>query len=66
MFNRPISELLGTIRQHPAGKAVLRITGIILLLGGLLIFSIGIVGEYLAKMYLEIKDRPVYIVKEEE
>lgn len=33
MFNRPISELLGTIRQHPAGKAVLRITGIILLLG---------------------------------
>jgi hypothetical protein len=39
---------------------------IILLLGGLLIFSIGIVGEYLAKMYLEIKDRPVYIVKEEE
>ena len=39
---------------------------IILLLGGLLIFSIGIVGEYLAKMYLEVKDRPVYIVKEEE
>ena len=39
---------------------------IILLIGGLLIFSIGIVGEYLAKMYLEIKDRPVYIVKEEE
>lgn len=33
-----------------------------LLMGGLTIFSLGIVGEYVGKIYLETKDRPRYIV----
>ena len=37
---------------------------IILLLGGLQLFSIGIVGQYLSKTYLETKKRPLYIIKE--
>lgn len=37
---------------------------IILLLGGIQLFCIGILGEYLAKTYLETKKRPIYIVKE--
>lgn len=37
---------------------------IITLLGGLQLFTIGIVGNYIAKMYLEIKARPIYIIKE--
>lgn len=37
---------------------------IILLLGGIQLFSIGILGKYLEKTYIEIKNRPLYIVKE--
>ena len=36
----------------------------ILLLGGIQLFCIGILGQYLSKTYLEIKHRPVYILKE--
>jgi len=35
-----------------------------LLLGGIQLFSIGILGKYLEKTYIEIKNRPIYIVKE--
>ncbi len=37
---------------------------IILLISGLQLFSIGIVGQYLSKTYLETKKRPIYIAKE--
>lgn len=37
---------------------------IILLIGGLQLMSIGILGEYLAKTYLEVKNRPIFICKE--
>ena len=36
---------------------------IILLLGGIQLFCIGILGQYLSKTYLETKQRPIYIVK---
>lgn len=38
---------------------------IILLIAGIQLFCIGIVGQYLAKTYLEVKNRPLYLVKEE-
>ena len=38
---------------------------IISLISGVQLFCLGIVGEYLAKTYLEVKGRPIYIVKEE-
>lgn len=37
---------------------------IILMLAGLQLFCSGIMGEYLAKTYLEVKNRPIYIIKE--
>ena len=37
---------------------------IIMLIGGMQLSCIGIVGEYLAKAYLETKHRPIYIAKE--
>lgn len=37
---------------------------LILLLAGIQLFCIGILGQYLAKAYLEVKNRPIYIVKE--
>ena len=37
---------------------------VILMIGGLQLVSIGILGQYLAKTYLETKHRPIYIVQE--
>ena len=36
----------------------------ILFLGGIQLITIGILGEYLAKTYVETKNRPIYIIKE--
>lgn len=38
---------------------------IISLVSGVQLFSLGIVGQYLAKTYMEVKRRPIYLVKEE-
>ncbi len=38
---------------------------IILLVSGVQMFCMGIMGQYLAKTYLEVKKRPIYIVKDE-
>lgn len=38
---------------------------IILLVSGVQLFCLGIVGQYLSKTYMEVKNRPVYLVKEE-
>lgn len=37
---------------------------IVLFVGGVQLFCTGIMGEYLSKTYLEVKNRPIYIVKE--
>ena len=37
---------------------------IIFMVSGIQLFCMGIMGEYLAKTYLETKNRPIYIVKE--
>lgn len=37
---------------------------LILLFGGLQLFCIGIIGSYLAKTYIQSKNRPIYIAKE--
>lgn len=37
---------------------------IIIFIGGLQLFCIGVLGQYLAKTYLETKERPIYICKE--
>lgn len=39
---------------------------IIFMVSGIQLFCLGIMGEYLAKMYLEVKNRPIYIIKETE
>ena len=38
----------------------------ILFMGGVQLISIGILSEYISKMYLEIKKRPKYIIKKED
>lgn len=41
-------------------------TCIILFVSGIQLFCMGIIGQYLAKTYLETKKRPIYIVRETE
>lgn len=36
----------------------------LLILGGLILLSLGIIGEYLARVYLEVKKRPVFLINE--
>ena len=38
---------------------------VILLVSGIQLFCIGIIGQYLAKTYMEVKKRPIYLLKEE-
>lgn len=37
---------------------------IIIFMGGIQLFCVGVLGQYLSKVYLEVKNRPIYIVKE--
>ena len=37
---------------------------VILFIGGVQLLTIGIIGEYLAKVFVEVKNRPVYLIKE--
>ena len=37
---------------------------IIFMVSGIQLFSLGIIGQYLSKTYLEVKKRPIYIVKD--
>lgn len=37
---------------------------LVLFLGGMQLFGLGILGEYISKIYLQVKNRPIYILKE--
>ena len=39
---------------------------IIFFVSGIQLFSLGIIGQYLSKTYLEVKNRPIYIIRETE
>lgn len=40
------------------------LVSIILLIGGIQLFSMGIIGQYIGKIYLETKHRPKYVIKD--
>ena len=37
---------------------------VIIFIGGLQLFCLGIMGQYIAKTYMEVKQRPPYIIAE--
>ena len=48
------------------GEALLLLLSSVFFTGGTLLTSLGILGQYLAQAYIEIKGRPQYIVRERE
>lgn len=65
-----LSLLIGslTLYQWALGNAVTGFTTVIILLlmiGSMLMISLGLIGLYISKIYDEVKSRPGYIVKEE-
>lgn len=40
------------------------LVSIVLFMGGIQLISIGVIGEYIGKIFLETKNRPIFIVKE--
>ena len=48
--------------ERSTGRATIVL--IMLFLGGVIIALLGMIGEYLARIYIEVKQRPIYMVKE--
>lgn len=66
-FISVISLAFVIIRKLIFGDPVMgwaSLTCIIIFLGGIQLFCMGVMGQYIAKMYMETKHRPIYIVSE--
>lgn len=48
--------------ERSTGRATIIL--IMLFLGGVIITLLGVIGEYLARIYMEVKKRPIYLVRE--
>ena len=56
--------LIRKATEHIAADGFTQTVILIVFFGGMQLFTIGIIGEYLAKNYIETKRRPVYLAKE--
>ena len=66
IFAISLVMLLYSLAVHFMGKTVAGWTSMIIsiwAIGGLQLLAIGIVGEYIGKIYLETKERPKYIIE---
>jgi glycosyltransferase involved in cell wall biosynthesis len=57
----PVVVVLRLLGHYLPGFGALTIT--VLLLGGIQLISIGIIGEYVGRIYDEVKGRPLYLVR---
>ena len=59
--------LIWSIVRHFIGETIVGWTSLVVslwFLGGLILLSVGVIGEYVAKIYLEVKRRPRYLVQD--
>jgi hypothetical protein len=57
----PVVIVLRVLGDYLAGFGTLTIA--VLLLGGIQLTAIGIIGEYVGRIYDEVKGRPLYLVR---
>ena len=55
---------VGTLNSDAERTGYASIIIIMLFLGGVIITSLGMIGEYMARIYMEVKNRPIYFVRE--
>ena len=58
-----LGVLWDTFVLHNTPHGYPTVVCLLLLFGGLILLTLGVVGEYLARIYLEVKGRPVYIAR---
>jgi dolichol-phosphate mannosyltransferase len=59
----PVVVLLRVVGSYLPGFGSITIA--VLLLGGIQLIALGVIGEYVGRIYDEVKHRPLYIVREE-
>jgi len=59
-----ILEIAMLFAPTPLGVAALGIAGAIFLVGGFMLLSVGVVGEYVGRVYDEVRDRPLSIISQ--
>ena len=67
IFLVSIGILIYSVVRHFMGETVLGWSSLMVsiwALGGLQLFAIGVVGEYIGKMYLETKGRPRFAIQD--
>lgn len=60
-----IVVFIGRIAYGVAVPGYATIVCLILIIGGIEMLLVGILGEYIARIFIEVKDRPIYIIKNE-
>lgn len=67
VFLISIAMLIYSVIRHAIGATTIGWTSLVVsiwAIGGLQLLAIGIIGEYIGKVYLETKSRPKYIIQE--
>jgi glycosyltransferase involved in cell wall biosynthesis len=62
-FGRGVYVILKTLIYGDPVAGYPTLVVLILFLGGLQLMALGIIGEYLARMFVEVKQRPLYLVQ---
>ena len=61
-----LAMVIKTLIFHEPMEGYPVIVALVCLIGGIQLFCMGVTGQYISKMYTEIKGRPSYIIKETE
>lgn len=59
-----IKVLISSLNGHRPWQDTTTIILLLLFIGGVIITTLGVIGEYLARIYMEAKSRPIYIKRE--